>query len=215
MELTKEQLQRVEHYLNVKDITYVDLRMEVFDHIVSDMEAKMESENQDFETIFYYVTDKWNTQLKDYSSLMFGLYYTAPKIVIQKAKKVYWKYYIFLFAAYFLPFLVLTHFNFKINTPTEFSFFNPLKGIIVLSFVAFIYMLFSRNTKIETTYGFILKSQSLGIITGLIAVLIFFSSLKELNGIHIGILCSFIFTTYSYFHFYKKHKEAIKKYKIS
>ena len=40
MELTEQQLQRVEHYLDVKHITYIDLRMEVLDHIVSDIETK-------------------------------------------------------------------------------------------------------------------------------------------------------------------------------
>ncbi|MFT5214842.1 MAG: ribosomal protein S13, partial [Patiriisocius sp.] len=41
MELTKEQIHKVAHYLNVKHITYIDLRMEVLDHIVSDIETKM------------------------------------------------------------------------------------------------------------------------------------------------------------------------------
>jgi hypothetical protein len=215
MELTTKELQRVEHYLNVKHITYIDLRMEVLDHIVSDIETKMMKENLDFETAFYNVTDKWNKQLKETTSMFFGLGFSAPKLVIQKAKKVYWKQYILLFTSYFLPFILLTHFNFKIQNPTEYNLFFILKGILILSFVAFIYMLLSKNNKIETTYGFILKAQSLGAITGLIVLLIFFTRLKELNGINIGMFCSFIFMTFSYFHFYKKHKQAIKKYKIS
>ena len=215
MELTEQQLQRVEHYLNVKHITYIDLRMEVFDHIVSDIETKMIKENLDFEIVFYKVTDKWNVHLKQTSSIFFGLGFSAPKIVIQKAKKVYWKQYILLFASYFLPFSLLTHFNFEIQNPTEFNFFIILKGILILSFVGFIYMLLTKNNKIKTTYGFILKSQSLGALTGVIVVLIFFAKLIELNGISIGMFCSFIFMTLSYFHFYRKHKEVIKKYKLS
>jgi hypothetical protein len=215
MELTKEQLQRVANYLNVKDIIYIDLRMEVFDHIVSDIEAKMMKENLDFETAFYKVTDTWNKQLKETTSMFFGLGFSAPKMVIQKAKKLYWKQYILLLASYFLPLLLLTYFDFKVQNPTELNFFIIFKGIIILSFLAFIYMFFSRNNKIETTYGFILKAQSLGVITGLIVLLIFFTRLKELNGINIGLFCSFIFMTFSYFHFYKKHLEAVKKHKIS
>ena len=215
MELTKEQIHKVAHYLNVKHITYIDLRMEVLDHIVSDIETKMMKENLDFETVFYSVTDKWNSQLKETTSMFFGVGFSAPKLVIQKAKKVYWKQYILLLASYFLPFLLLTHFDFKVQNPTEFSFFIIFKGVIILSVLAFIYMFFSRNNKIETTYGFILKAQSLGAIIGLIVLLIFFTKLKELNGINIGMFCFFIFMTFSYFHFYKKHKQAIKKYKIS
>lgn len=215
MELTKEQLQRVEHYLNVKDITYIDLRMEVLDHIVSDIETKLTKKNLDFETVFYNVKDKWNPQLKETTSMFFGIGFSAPKLIIQKAKKVYWKQYLFLLASYFLPFSLLTHYNFKIENPTEFNFFIILKGTIILSFLTFIYMLLSKNNKIKTTYGFILKSQSLGAITGLIVIAVFFTKLKELNGISIGMFCSFIFMTFSYFLFYKKHKEAIQKYKIS
>jgi hypothetical protein len=73
IELSKEQLQRVTHYLNVKDIIYMDLRMEVFDHIVSDIEAKMGAENLDFEIAFYSVTDKWNEHLIQESSFILDL----------------------------------------------------------------------------------------------------------------------------------------------
>lgn len=215
MELTKEEIQLVCNYLNYKDITYIDLRSEILDHIVTEIEDIIQKEKVTFHYAFLTVKQKWNPQLKEASSMFFGLGFSAPKIVIKKAKKVYWKQYVFLLASYFLPFLLLTHFNFKIENPAEYSFFNLLKGVIVLSLVSFIYMLLSRNHKIETTYGFILKSQSLGAFTGLIVLAIFFTSVDELNGINIGMLCSFIYMTISYYHFYKKHKETIKKYKIS
>ncbi|QXP66124.1 hypothetical protein [Polaribacter sp. AHE13PA] len=215
MELTTQQLQRVEHYLDKKNITYIDVRFEVLDHIVSDIETKMTKENLDFETVFYNVTEKWNPQLKETTSMFFGLGFSAPKLVIQKAKKVYWKQYVLLFTSYFLPFILLTHFNFKIQNPTEFNFFIILKGILIVSFVSFMFLLLTKNNKIKTTYGFILKSQGLGAVTGLIVLLMFFTRLKVLNGISVGMFCSFIFMTFSYFLFYKKHKEAIKKYKIS
>ena len=214
MELSNEQIQLVDNYLNYKDITYIDLRVEVLDHIVSEIEDKMLQENVTFQDAFTIAKQKWNPQLKETTSMFFGLGFSAPKIVIQKAKKVYWKQYIYLFASYFLPFLLLTHFNLKIENPTEYSFFILLKGTIILSFVAFIYMLITKKSKIDSTYGFILKSQSLGAFTGLILLLIFCTKLKELNGIGIGMFCSFIYMTISYFIFYKKHKEAIKKYKI-
>ncbi|MDN3618355.1 hypothetical protein QWY81_02660 [Polaribacter undariae] len=215
MELTKEEIQKVEHYLNIKHITYIDLRVEVLDHIVSEIEDAMRKEKITFHYAFATAKQKWNPQLKETTSMFFGLGFSAPKIVIQKAKKVYWKQYVFLLASYFIPFLLLTHFNFTIENPTEYSFFTLFKGVVIFSFLAFIYMLVFRNYKIETTYGFILKAQSLGAFTGLIVLAVFFTRLKELNGINIGMLCSYIYMTISYFHFYKKHQEAIKKYKIS
>jgi hypothetical protein len=214
MELTKEQIQQVEGYLDNKRFNFIDLKVEVLDHMISDIEDNILLENVTFNYAFATAKQKWNSQLKETSSMFFSIGFSAPKIVIQKAKKVYWKQYVFLLASYFLPFLILTHFNFKIENPTEFSFFTLLKAVIILSLIAFFYMLLFKNDKIETTYGFILKSQSLGAFTGLIVLAIFFTRLEELNGINIGIFCSFIYMTLSNFHFFKKHKETIKKYKI-
>jgi hypothetical protein len=215
MELSKEQIQQVENYLNSKNITYIDLRTEVLDHIVSEIEDKIIENEVTFHHAFAIAKQNWNPKLEEATSMFFGVGFSAPKIVIQKAKKVYWKQYVFLLASYFLPFLLLTYFNFKIQNPTEYSSFILFKGVTILSFVAFIYMLVFRNYKLKTTYGFVLKSQSLSAFIGLIVLAIFFTKLKELNGINIGIFCTFIYTTFSYFHFYKKHQEAIQKYKIS
>jgi len=190
MELTTQQIQEIEHYLNVKDIVYVDLRPEVLDHIVSEIEEKMELEKVTFHNAFATSKQKWNAQLQETTSMFFGLGFSAPKIVIQKAKKVYWKQYLLLF-------------------------FIITKYIIGFSLLAFFYMLFFKNRNVKTTYGFILKSQSLGVLTGLFVFLIIINRLKELNGIHVGMICSYLFVTYSYYTFFKKHKEAIVKHQIS
>ena len=89
MELTKEQIQRVDKYLDVKGVKFIDFRIEIFDHIISQIEQKLAIENADFKTVFYQVTNESNKQLDETSSLLFGLIYTAPKIVIKKAKKIF------------------------------------------------------------------------------------------------------------------------------
>ena len=191
------------------------IRLEVLDHIVSEVEERMDSKNKSFQEVFASVKHKWNSQLKETSSLFFGMGFSAPKIVIQKARKVYWKHYLLLLASYFIPFVLFTHYNFKIQNPSNFNFFIILKSILIVSFISFFYMLLAKNSKIETTYSFILKAQSLGLFMGLITVTMFFIRLKELNGINIGLFCAFIFSTVSYFHFYKKHKVAVQQYKVS
>ena len=102
MELSKEEIQKVEHFLNVKDIVYVDIRLEVLDHIVSEVEERMDSKNKSFQEVFASVKHKWNSQLKETSSLFFGMGFSAPKIVIQKARKVYWKHYLLLLFILFI-----------------------------------------------------------------------------------------------------------------
>jgi hypothetical protein len=60
MELTKEQIQRIDKYLDVKGVKFIDFRIEIFDHIISQIEQKLEVENTDFETVFYQVTNELN-----------------------------------------------------------------------------------------------------------------------------------------------------------
>ena len=91
MELTKEQIQRIDTYLDVKGVKFIDFRIEIFDHIISLIEQKLEIENTDFETIFYQVTDEWNKQLNAGSSFLLGWTYSAPKTIIKKAKKIHKK----------------------------------------------------------------------------------------------------------------------------
>jgi hypothetical protein len=218
MELNKEQLQRVEHYLNVKDITYIDLRMEVFDHIVSDIEAIMIDENAVFETAFYSVRSKWNKYLEETSSFYFGIMYAAPKVLIEKAKKVFKKHFFMLFASYFIPLTIFSYMDYSFSESSQYYFNKGFKVASILFLIICFYVFIKKNKpKIKTTYSFILKTQSLGILIGFIIVLktSFFENNKHFNGIAMGLFFCFTYTTFVYFKFYKKHKEAIKKYKIS
>ncbi|WP_439130102.1 hypothetical protein [Polaribacter sp.] len=215
MELSKEQIQKIEKYLDSDNVYEVDIRLEVLDHITTEIEHKMADDKVDFNFAFAEARQKWNPLCKDTTSMFFGLGCSAPKMVVQKAKRMYWKHYILLLASYFMPFLLLTHFNFKIENPVENPLFIVLKVIVGFSLLAFFYMLLVKNKTVKTTYGFILKSQSLGVFSGLIVFMILINQVEELDGIHIGMICSYLFMTLSYFTFFKKHQEAIKKYKIS
>jgi hypothetical protein len=217
MELTKQQLQRVAHYLNVKSITYIDLRMEVFDHIVSDIEAKMMTENLEFETTFYSVTDKWNKHLKQEFSLYFGVSYSLPKIVLEKAKKVYKKWFFASNLFFIIPYILLDkiNINFSKNELNELHLFVQILTVCTLM-VFFGLLILKFKEKNKTTYSFILKTLSWNFVTGFIAL--FFSYYETQGNFQkypVSFLIVFVFMTYSYFHFYKKHMEALKKYKIS
>jgi hypothetical protein len=214
MELTEQQLQRVEHYLNVKHITYIDLRMEVFDHIVSDIETKMMKGNLDFETVFYNVTDKWNPQLKETSSWLFGIAYSAPKLVMKKAKTSYKKLYLI---SNFLMILLST-FEHKLGLTasdnTQLYLTYSLLMINISCTFIFIYLMIN-NSKIKqkTTYSFILKTQKIGPVLGGIAI-IFSGIIEGVTPVY-SLTIFYVAIIFVYFHFLKKHKEAIKKYKVS
>ena len=217
MELTTEQLQRVESYLDKKEITYIDIRTEVFDHIVSDIETKMEDKKLDFETVFYNVTDKWNIHLKQESSWIFGVAYSLPKIALEKAKRSFKKYYFISVLSFIIPLFILTiiDLHFTESIKNELNLF--LQTITVLTFIVFgLLFILKFKEKTKTTYSFILKTQSCNFIFGFIILfdLDYMNKNGDFQASQLALLVAFVFSTYSYFHFYKKHKEAIKKYKI-
>jgi hypothetical protein len=216
MEITKQQLQRVAHYLNVKGITYIDLRMEVFDHIVSDIEAKMMDEKLDFETAFYKITVTWNKHLIKESSLYFGLTYSLPKIVLDKAKKVYKKWFFLSVLAYLIPYILLDQLKitFSQNAINDLNVFLQILTVCTLM-VFFGLLIIKYKEKNKTSFSFILKTLSWNFSIGFIVLFYLnFSTQDDLQSFPISFLVAFIFMTYSYFHFYKKHLEAVKKHEI-
>lgn len=214
MELTKEQLQRIEHYLNVKHITYIDLRMEVLDHIVSDIETKMIKENLDFETVFYNVTNKWNPQLKETSSWLFGIAFSAPKIVMKKAKTSYKRMFLISNCTLITFVFLENKISFSVLENTQYYITNSLITInIICAFIYAFLMKSNSEIKQKSTYSFILKTQKTGIILGGIAI-IFSGAIKDVSPTY-SLTLMFIAITFIYFHFLKKHKKAIRKYKIS
>ncbi|AUC21731.1 hypothetical protein BTO15_06245 [Polaribacter sejongensis] len=213
MELTTQQLQRVEHYLNVKDITYIDIRTEVFDHIVSDIETKIETEKLDFETVFYNVTDKWNIHLKQTSSWLYGIAYSAPKIVMKKVNNNFRKWFLISNSLMILLSMAEKELNLSFSKNTQVFLTNSLVIINIISSFILVFLM-TKNSKIKekTSYSFILKTQSLGFFLGFVAI--FFSGIIEGVTPIYSLTLTYIAVTYIYSHFLKKHKEAIKKYKI-
>lgn len=49
MELTKEQIQFIDHRLENDGVKYWDIRIEMLDHVVSDVEKKLKPENSEYE----------------------------------------------------------------------------------------------------------------------------------------------------------------------
>lgn len=213
MEITKEQIQKVENYLQKKKFDYVDLKHEVLDHMISDIEEKMDQEIS-FEIAFENIKVKWSPQLKDTFSYLFGVGYTAPKIIIQKAKKIYWKFIMALLGSYFLPFAVLTEANFLVKNPSETDYYPYIQGFLCLIFIIFTILSSNKTTQPKSTYGFILKTLKLNLLVGLIVLLTAFSDAQEMNGIHIGMYFSFIVSVYIYYYFFRKHRKAVESYKI-
>jgi hypothetical protein len=216
MELTTTQIKEVEKYLQIKNFDFTDLKVEILDHIISDIESLM-FKNYDFENALKMTLLKWDKYFKETSSFFFGMMYSESKIVVEKAVKMFKPFYFIYLAAYILPaaFLKLVPLQF------DKSFVNFINGfLLTIAVSAIIYVLFmmikTKVTKVKTTYRFILKTQYFGLILLIMGIAVgVFNENGEMNPVFTGFVCGGFAVVFICHHFYKKHKEVVQQYKIS
>jgi len=216
MELTKEQIQLVEHYLDNKNFDFIDLKVEVLDHMISDIESHL-NKDYSFENAFKITVLKWDKHFKDTSSFFFGFQYSESKIVVKNAVKIFKPFYFLYLIAYFLPVLFFT------KVPIIFSesvlgFINGFLKALNISFLVYMIFIIVKviKSKVKTTYSFILKTQYLSIVFLLIPLLTgnYFNEDRSFIPFLISFQSAGFAVTYICSYFYKKHQEAIQKYKI-
>jgi ABC-type antimicrobial peptide transport system permease subunit len=217
MELTAAQILQVENYLAKNKFEFIDLKVEVLDHMISDIES-FTNENHSFENAFKMTVLKWNKHFRETSSFYFGIQYSESKIVVKKAKKMFKPFFFLYITAYILPVFVFMNFQ-VVFSKTKQEFLNQAFSFITL--ISLIYVLYIiinvLKSKIKTTYSFILKTQYMGAIFLVISLIKgdFFNNEGDIKGVFTGFLFAGFAVTYICHVFYKKHKKAIKKYKIS
>ena len=220
MEITKNQTQKIEHFLNNNNITYVDIRLETYDHIVTDIEEKIKNQNMSFDTAFSMVTNSWKKHIKETSSFYFGMYYTAPKMVVEKAKKSFKKFYFMYLSAYFFPLIFVQYLKVPVVIDVINAIFPLIQIIGVCATFFFIFLMIKKwKSKEKTTYSFILRTQTASLAFGLLISFkfLFTNTVDNMstNAIWIAFNFAFLTSSYIYYIFYNKHIEALKTYKIS
>jgi hypothetical protein len=217
MELSKEQVEQIENYLSKINFDFIDLKVEILDHILSDIENLI-IKSHSFEDAFVMTKIRWEKHFRETSSFYFGIQYSESKIVVKKAIKIFKPFFFLYLTAYVLPIIITTNFSITFSKNTI-DFINTSLNTLNIVFLFYSIFIFIKvlNTKVKTTYRFILKTQYAGILFLLISLLKgnYFND----DGSIIPFLISFqiagFAVTYICSYFYKKHKEAIKKYKIS
>ncbi|MDG1528861.1 MAG: hypothetical protein P8I51_07660 [Polaribacter sp.] len=215
MELTKNQIQEIENYIEVNNVDYLDLKIELLDHIVSDIEYKM-NKGFSFESALQLTKQKWSKHFRSSSSIFLGLQFSTSKVVLKKAVKEFRSFYVLYIISCILPFVIFRNVlvDFTENTISYVNSFLKISTFLALLY--FVYIIFKVSfSKEKTTYSFILKTQYLGI--SLLFVSQFFTSyfdnLGKINIAFICFSCAGFATTYTCHHFYKKHLLEIAKNK--
>lgn len=219
MELTKEQTQKIERFLDKNNIIYVDIRLETYDHIVTDIEQKIKDQNISFDNALIMVTSSWRRHFKETSSFYFGIHFTAPKMVIEKAKKSFKKFYFIYISAYFFPLIFIQYLESVLFIALTKNILPVLQGLGVFATFFFIFLMIKKwKIKEKTTYSFILRTQTASLAFGFIISFKYLftnNNVLTVNAIWIAFNLVFLVSTYIYYVFYKKHVEILKTYKIS
>lgn len=158
MGLTKDEIQAIERYLDSKNLTHIDLRVEVVDHMSESIDEAMQSQKVDFDTAFQNEIRKWHADLGEYSSYWLGLLWVGPKIVINKCVKrikvIYLKALLLAFAITGLFFLAADMIAIEMLRALE-----VLVGSLYLLFFAMLLFFKYRikATGFQTSFSFLFK----------------------------------------------------------
>lgn len=151
MKLTNEQIEIIDQTLMDKGVIYDDIKLELLDHIITDIE--LETEESNFDVAFSKAMLKWERELEVTSSFWDNL--IGPRIIIGKYSALSKKKYLLslLFAVAFSILMILIT---KLN-PEEYIY-NVLKIVfssayIVLCLIIIISLFFIWKLKTKTIHG--------------------------------------------------------------
>ncbi|OAB31511.1 hypothetical protein SAMN05444395_101485 [Flavobacterium fryxellicola] len=84
MKLTQEQIIFIDSILILNGIKFDDIKLEMMDHIASEIEILMDENELSFDENFKLVLEKWSEELQPSSSFFTGINVSYPKIILEK-----------------------------------------------------------------------------------------------------------------------------------
>ena len=160
MKLTPEQIKQIAQTLDNNGLCYIDLELEVTDHIASAIEIDITNKNISFQESFCKILENWKDDLQPINGFFWvSPNVTAPKIVmtqwIKRSKKMIFEIILFTFLILSLFWIV------KLNNHEQliYEHFNAVKQYSC--FALFIALLTSYllviQTKVQSTFGYMFK----------------------------------------------------------
>lgn len=212
MKLSGEQIQQVEDYLTKKGLKYIDIRYEVLDHMVTDIEQLMESKNLSFLNASENVFTKWNENFVTRSSFWIGLVYSGPKIFIDNSVIIYKKMVLKIQLIAFVVIIGFGNFSnyFKVLQSDYSQEITLLfKIIAVFSMVIVLYWFYQiKKTKLQTSYSFLFTRNALpsALVFGTLGLLF-----SESNSMKLAFI---IFGLWSGWVLFKHHVKSVSNYSL-
>jgi hypothetical protein len=164
MKLTNQQIAQIEETLILNGLIYEDIKLEITDHIASEIEEKISNEKSSFEIVFKEVLEKWKPELQPSFSGLIG--FTNPRIMTVKCHKIVKRQ---LFTAITISSLItLSLIVFVRNSSYELvlaNFQGVLRSFVLVEFCLVILAWgLIWKSKHQTTYSYLMKKKSFGLI---------------------------------------------------
>lgn len=175
MKLTIKQINVIEDTLVLNGLKFEDLKLEIIDHIASEIEVLMEENALSFEENLKFVFNKWKIQLQPSSSFWIrNNNKSIPKIVVYKCNKIVKR---ILFLSFVIGFSVATLIVLiikRVENEELISIFNL--SLKVLSILVIMLLAFARykvwKSRHESTYGYLFNKNGFLQIINLVLIAI-------------------------------------------
>jgi hypothetical protein len=225
MKLTTEQIAKIEETLVINGLVYQDVKLELLDHIASEIEEKMSNEEISFDIVYKAVFEKWKSSLViTSSSAWLGAFFQAPRVVVDKLISYSKRQFVIVLILALVFAILLATIISDIQQEKFFYTLNlGLTGVFFLMVLATIVSLFLIwKSKIKTTYG------RLFLFRGWITFVFFYQcninsdllhSFNDNNSLGHNFIICFIFGLEFFYSFYQikmalEHFEIVKKHKL-
>lgn len=157
MKLTNQQIDTINETLVLNGLVYDDIKLELVDHIASEIELAMDHKEVLFEDALKTAFSNWQGQLHGSRSYWIRGYAFIPKIIIKKALKMVKHIFLMSFALGIITGVALT-FILKFNPQQEVLFVlnSMLQVISVVGILLIVYLKFKLwQSKHKSTYSFL------------------------------------------------------------
>ncbi|MBT8300107.1 MAG: hypothetical protein KJO63_02130 [Maribacter sp.] len=164
MNLTTEQIQQIETYLDFKELNQLDLRNEVLDHMAAGVEKSLQDDGLTFKDAFDKEVKKWNDELSEHSNWLIGWAWTGPRILINKGVKKTKQFYI---KSMLVAMTIGTIMYLMNKTLIEKGFAEIVNGFVGLLYFAIFFLICIlywriKATEYQTAYSFLFKINAIG-----------------------------------------------------
>jgi hypothetical protein len=208
MKLSPSQIEIIDVFLYKNNVKYIDIKLELLDHIASQIEVIMSNQNNSFEEAYDIVTTNWKPRFRSSSSFIIGLIYFFPQIVLDRLVARVKKYTLFLFCfttLFTIPMFYYKDYSHLILTPFD-GLFTRLTIALSL-FFSFLLIKINIYSK-PTSYRFLVNQSVPPTVLFTVFNMMLDQELIELKIVYTLLI---LFQSIVAFHNYRLHISYINK----